>query len=43
MLTGGLAGKATKITDYAFSTPNGVFTVDSLGSAPTAGDTFLIL
>jgi hypothetical protein len=43
MLSGGLAGKATKITDYAFSSPNGVFTVDSLGSGPTAGDTFLIL
>jgi len=43
MLSGGLAGKATKITDYAFDDPNGVFTVDSLGSGPTAGDTFLIL
>ena len=43
MLTGGLAGKASKITDYAKVGDNGVFTVDSLGSAPTAGDTFLIL
>jgi hypothetical protein len=43
MLSGGLAGKATKITDYAYSAPNGVFTVESLGSAPSSGDTFLIL
>ena len=43
MLTGALAGKATKITDYSESGGNGVFTVESLGTGPSSGDTFLIL
>ena len=42
-LTGALAGKATKITDYVQSAGNGSFTVETLPLTPAGGVSFLIL
>lgn len=42
-LTGALAGKATKITDYEKSGSNGVFAIEATPIAASSGNTFLIL